>query len=198
LNTLDDLLYPFEGNLLDISLKGIYNPIVGIKYVSDTISNKPALESFGKLSLDFDHYKSLGPRLNYNIGFSLGISTDEFLAADYFFVGGHKNNLRRNQIPFVGYNLGQLIATNLVRLKLGVNYRLYPNLQFEILANALMAGDDFEQLTDSLFSFDEDALHLGYGGGLTFNSPLGPLSIFLAGNDRDKNVTWYINMGYTF
>jgi NTE family protein len=198
LNTLDDLLYPFEGNRLDINLKGIYNPILSLKYLSDTIENEPTLESFGKLHLDFDHYKPLGPKLNYNFGFSLGLSTAEFFTSDYFFVGGHKNNLRRNQIAFVGYNLGEVVATNFLRFKLGMNYRLYPNLQFEVLCNSLVASDNFEHLMDSLFTFDKEAFHFGYGGGLTYKTPVGPLSIFLSDNNKDHQVTWYINLGYTF
>ena len=198
LNTFDDLLYPFEGNNLSISLKGIYNPKLSLKYLSDTIDDEPTLESFGKLCLDFDHYKPLGPKLNYNIGFSLGLSTDEFYTSDYFFVGGHKNNLRRNQIAFVGYNLGEVVATNFMRFKLGMNYRLYPNLQLEILANALVASDNFEHLTDALFTFETESFHIGYGGGFTYKTPLGPISIFLAGNNKENPITWYINMGYTF
>lgn len=198
LNTLDDNFYPFQGNLVDINLKGIYNPQLSLRYLSDTIDTKPSLESFGKLSISFDNYKPLSPKLNYNVGFSLGLSTDEFIASDYFFVGGHKNNLRRNQIAFVGYNLGEVVATNFMRFKLGMNYRLYPNLQFEILGNALLASDNFEHLTDALFTFDKDALHVGYGGGLSYKTPAGPISIFLAGANKVNSLTWYISLGYSF
>ncbi len=198
LNTLDDLFYPFEGNLVDFTLKGIYNPSLNLRYLSDTMDTKPGLESFGKLSLNFDHYKPLGPKLNYNLGFSLGLSTDEYIASDYFFVGGHKNNLRRNQVAFVGYNLGEVVATNFMRFKLGMNYRLYPNFQFEILGNVLLASDNFEHLTDALFTFDKDAFHVGYGGGFSYKTPAGPVSVFLAGANKVNSVTWYINLGYTF
>jgi len=198
LNTFDDLLYPFEGNQLDIYLKGIFNPLVSLKYLSDSIETEPELESFSKLYINFDNYKPLGPKFNFNTGISLGLSTDEFVASDYFFVGGHKNNLRRNQIALVGYNLGEVVATNFMRLKLGMNYRLYPNFQLEILGNAMLPADNFEDLTDSLLSFNKDAVHVGYGGGITYNTPLGPVSVFLAGNNKDHQITWYFNMGYNF
>ena len=198
LNTLDDLLYPFEGNQVDIYLKGIYNPRVDLRYLTDTIKTKNSLQSFSKLYINFDHYKPLGPKLNYNTGFSLGLSTDEFIASDYFFVGGHKNNLRRNHIAFVGYNLGEVVATNYLRFKLGINYRLHKNLQLEILGNAMLASDSFEHLTESLLNFSKEALYTGYGGGFTYKTPLGPVSMFLAGNNKDSHLTWYINMGYTF
>lgn len=197
-NTLDDLLYPFEGSTFDLLLKGIYDPVVNIKYLSESLQMEDDLTSFSKLYLNYDHFKPLGPKLNYNTGFSLGISTDEFITSDYFFVGGHKNNLRRNHIPLVGYNLGEVVAPNFIRAKLGMNYRLYPNLQFEVLGNAMVTADSFSELADLFLSFDPDALLLGYGGGLTYKTPLGPLSLFLSGNNKNNSPTWYINMGFTF
>jgi NTE family protein len=198
LNTLDDLMYPFEGSQMDIDLKGIYNPVLDLRYLTDTINTKSSLNSFSKLYINFDNYNPLGPKLNYNIGLSLGLSTDEFIASDYFYVGGHKNNLRRNQIAFVGYNLGEVVATNFFRIKLGFNYRILNNLQLETLVNGMIASDNFEHLVQSVLEVNKKAFHLGYGGGLTYKTPLGPLSIFIAGNNKDSKATWYINMGYTF
>jgi outer membrane translocation and assembly module TamA len=62
----------------------------------------------------------------------------------------------------------------------------------------MLASDTFEQLTESLLNFNKEALYTGYGGGFTYKTPLGPVSMFLAGNNKDSHLTWYINMGYTF
>jgi len=61
-----------------------------------------------------------------------------------------------------------------------------------------VASDNFEHLTDALFTFETESFHIGYGGGFTYKTPLGPISIFLAGNNKENPITWYINMGYTF
>jgi len=198
MNTLDDLLYPFEGTQVEIYLKGIYNPMLDLKYLSDTVASDASLQSFSKLYVNVDHYGPLGPKLNYNVGFSLGLSTDDYIASDYFFVGGNKNNLRRNHIPFVGYSLGEIIGPDFIRLKLGMNYRLYKNLQLEILGNGMLSSDSFQEMTDALVEFSKESFHVGYGGGFTYNTPLGPLNVFLAGNNKDSRLTWYINFGFTF
>ncbi|MBN1143805.1 MAG: patatin-like phospholipase family protein [Bacteroidales bacterium] len=198
LNTLDNLIYPFDGNQVNFFLKGILNPMSDIRYLNDSLETENSLNSFSKLYFSIDNYHPLGSKLNYNLGFSLGISTDEFIASDYFFIGGHKANLRRNQVAFVGYNLGEVIATNLVQMKLGFNYRLYPNFQLEILTNSMITSYDFDHLLQSILDMDGGAFHFGYGAGLTYNTPIGPASIFFAGNNKEEKTTWYINLGYTF
>jgi NTE family protein len=198
LNTLDDLMYPFEGSQIEIYLKGIYHPILDLRYLTDTIVTENSLNSFGKFYVNFENYKPLGSKLNINTGLALGLSTDEFIASDYFYVGGHKNNLRRNYVAFVGYNLGEVVATNFFQVKFGLNYRLYKNLQLETLINGMTASDSFEHLAQSVIKMNKGTLHFGYGGGLTYKTPLGPVSIFLSGNNKDSGLTWYINMGYTF
>jgi NTE family protein len=198
LNKLDDQVYPFEGTQVDLFLKGIYKPMLDLRYLIDTINTENSLSSFSKLYFNVDNYNPLGPKLNYNLGFSLGLSTDEFIASDYFYIGGHKGNLRRNQIAFVGYNLGEVIATNLIRMKFGFNYRLNSNLQIETLVNGMVTSDSFEHLLEEAVEINKGSLHIGYGGGLTYNTLLGPLSFFIAGNNKESKTTWYINFGYTF
>jgi NTE family protein len=197
-NTLDNLMYPFEGSETNIDVQGIYNPMQDLKYLNDTLGTRTSLGSFMKLFINQNSFKPLNTKLILNTGFTLGLSTDEFIASDYFYIGGHKNNLRHNQVAFVGYNLGELVASNLVGIHLGFNYRMYPNLQLETLFNAMFVADEASELLDCVFEFRHNSLHLGYGGGLTYNTPLGPLSIFVAGNDKDPGLSWYINFGYTF
>lgn len=198
LNTLDNLIYPFEGTYANFYLKGILNPMLDIRYLNDSLETESSLNSFSKLYFNVDNYRPLGPKFNYNLGFSLGVSTDEFIASDYFFIGGHKGNLRRNQIAFVGYNLGEVIATNLIQMKLGFNYRLYSNFQIEVLTNGMFTSYDLDHLLQAITEMDGESFHFGYGAGLTYNTPIGPASIFFAGNNKEEKTTWYINLGYTF
>ncbi len=191
-------MYPFEGSQIDISLKGIYNPYLDLKYISDTMQKKGSLSSFGKLYVNLDRYNPLGPKLCFNTGFSLGLSTDKFIASDYFYVGGHKNNLRRNYIAFVGYNLGEVVATNFLRLKLGLNYRFAKNIQVETLVNGMTVGTSLNDLFESTLAISHENLYIGYGTGITYNSPLGPLSVFFAANNKEPRLRWYVNLGYTF
>jgi NTE family protein len=198
LNTLNDLMYPFDGSTVSIQLTGIYNPYLNVKYLSDTISTESSISSFSKLHIDYDNYSPLGPRLNVNTGLALGLSTNEFIASDYFYVGGHKNNLRRNHIALVGYDLGEVVAANLIKVKLGLNFRLYRNFQLEVLANGLATGNNFEHLLESVMDFRHEYIYFGYGSGITYKTPLGPLSVFISANNKEPGLTWYLNFGFMF
>jgi NTE family protein len=198
LNTLNDILYPFEGKMISVDLTGIYEPFLNVKYLSDTIETESSLSSFGKFYVDYDSYYPLGPKLCLNTGLSIGLSTDEFIASDYFYVGGHKNNLRRNHIALVGFDLGEVVATNFLRLKIGLNYRLYRNLQIEFLLNGMSTGDNVKHVFESTIEPQSDFFYFGYGTGVTYKTPLGPLSVFFADNNKEKGLAWYINFGFTF
>jgi NTE family protein len=198
LNTLNNLMYPFEGSEINFELKGILNPKLDVIFLNDSVSSENTLNSFAKFHFSFDRFSPAGPKFIVNTGISVGLSTDEFIASDYFYVGGHKNNIRRNQVPFVGYNLGEVIAQNYMMLKLGFNYRIRRNLQFETLINWMTTGSSFSNLLESTVELKEDQWFLGYGTGLTYNTPLGPLSFFFAANNEEPNLTWYVNLGFTF
>jgi NTE family protein len=197
-NTLDDLLYPTQGSKVDIYMKGIFNPWEDLKYLNDTVRTDISLSSFGKLYISFENYSLLWKKFSLNSGISLGLSTDDFIASDYFFVGGQNYNLRRNQISFAGYQVGEVVATNFIQVKLGLNYRIYRNLQLEILGNTLIGSDNFEDLTSSIINPNMDEFHVGYGGGLTYKTLLGPVNLFLAGNNQDDRLRFYFNLGFTF
>jgi len=198
LNTLNNLTYPFDGSVVDVTLKGILNPWLDLRYLNDTLLSENTLKSFAKFYLGFEKFNPLGPKLSFVTGASVGLSTDEFIASDYFFVGGYKYNLRRNQIPFVGYNLGEVIASNYFLLKLGFNYRIYRNLQLEGLVNGMITGSDFNNLVESTFELRDEQTYFGYGTGITYNTVLGPMSVFFAANNKEPNLTWYVNLGFTF
>jgi NTE family protein len=198
LNTMDDLLYPFDGSQVDIYINGIYNPLKDLKFLSDTVHTETSLESFGKLYMNFENYSPVANNVSINTGLSLGVSTNKFIASDYFWAGGLKNNLRRNQIPFIGYKPGEVVASNFIQVKLGMIYRMNRNFRLELLGNGLVASDDFETLTDYILDLNKDYLHIGFGGGVTYKTPLGPVSILLAGNSHDARLRFYVNMGFTF
>lgn len=198
LNTLDNMFIPSQGSAATLFLKGIYSPDLDLKYLSDTIQSRPSINSFGKLQFDYDNYVSLRNKFIFNTGLSFGLSDDELLTSDYFFVGGYKNNLRRNHISFAGYDLGEFVASNFIKAKFGMNYRPFNNFQFELLFNALLGSNRFEDLIQSALLFDKESLTLGYGGGLTYNTPLGPLNMFVSGNNKDGKIRWHFNMGFNF
>lgn len=198
LNTLNNLMFPFEGTVIDLTWKGILNPILDVNYLNDSIKTDNSLNSFARLQFSFERFNPLGPKTSLNTGFSAGLSTEELIASDQFFVGGHKNNLRRNQVPFVGFNLGEILIHNYFMLKLGINYRIYRNFQLEALVNVMTTGSSFTNLLESTLKLRDNQYFLGYGTGATYNTPLGPVSVFFALNSKEPGLTWYVNLGFTF
>jgi len=198
LNTLNNLMYPFEGSIIDLTLKGILNPMLDVSYLDDSVATENTMNSFAKFYFSFERFNPAGPRWSINTGLSIGLSTNEFIVSDYFYVGGYKNNIRRNQVPFVGYNLGEVLAQNYIMAKIGLNYRIRRNLQLEFLVNGMTTGSNFNNLLESVFELNDDQYFLGYGTGVTYNTMLGPLSVFLAANNKEPNLTWYVNFGFTF
>ena len=183
---------------MEINEKGIYNPAADLKLISDTIDTETSLSSFAKLYINYGLYKLLGQRTSLNTGISLGLSKDAFIASDYFFIGGFKDNLRRNQIPFAGYKAGEVVASNIVQLKLGLNYQLTRNLRIQTMGNVLMTSGSVKSLGESIVNLDTGNVHVGYGAGLLYKTPLGPVNVFLSGNNMDSRLRFYINMGFTF
>ncbi len=198
LNTLDDDLYPLEGSEVEVTLKGIYNPATDLKLLSDTIDTETSLSSFGKLYINYGTYTLFGQKTSLHTGISLGLSKDAFIASDYFFIGGFKDNLRRNQIPFAGYKSGEVVASNIAQIKLGLNYQLTRNLRIQTLGNVLMTSGSVKSLGENIVNLDTGNLHVGYGAGLLYKTPLGPVNLFLSGNNMDSHLRFYINMGFTF
>jgi NTE family protein len=196
-NSLNDMLYPTEGLLFEIGVRGIYEPRIHLKYLTDTLDEQPEISSFGKVFALVDGYTPIG-KVSLNTALAVGASTDDFLISDYFFVGGHRYILRRNHVPFVGYNLGELRASNFTEIRLGFQYRFYKNLMLEVTGNGMVVSDNFSDLLTELFELDYESVYAGYGAGITYKSPFGPVSVFFAGNHKDSNLRWYINMGFTF
>jgi hemolysin activation/secretion protein len=191
-------MYPFEGSRIDINIKGILKPFIDVRYLDGSEGADKALNSFAKLYMNFENFRPLGPKLCLNSAIALGLSTDQFIPSDNFYAGGHKNNLRRNHIPFIGYNLAEVVAPDFLMIKFGLNYRLYRNFQLELLVNGMTIGTKVNDFVESTFVLESSHSFLGYGTGVTYNTPLGPFSVLFAANNKEPNLTWYLNFGFTF
>ena len=164
LNTLDDDLYPLEGTEVEINVKGIYNPASDVKLLSDTIDTETSLSSFGKLYINFATYKLLGQKTSLHAGIALGLSKDAFIASDYFFIGGFKDNLRRNQIPFAGYKSGEVVASNIVQIKSRIELPTDPQSPDTDLGQYTDdRGYSVKSLSENIVNLDTDNVHVGYG-----------------------------------
>jgi hypothetical protein len=101
-------------------------------------------------------------------------------------------------VPFIGYNLGELASANFICSRVGLHFRPLKNLQIETLANAMLSSEKADDLLNVLQSLPHENTHVGYGLGITYKSPLGPLNVCMAFNNHTSRPAWYINLGFTF
>ncbi len=159
---------------------------------------KEKIDPYWHLSVDLENYLPLGKIVSLNTELALGLSKNEKPFTDNFYVGGYRYNQRANQIAFVGLNSHELLQGNYTKAKLGVQVQPIPNLFVSALANLIFVTDDNSTLLDDIFKWNDDARYIGAGAGLTYKTPIGPVSFFLGSRTDVWNPIWYVNIGFTF
>jgi outer membrane translocation and assembly module TamA len=51
---------------------------------------------------------------------------------------------------------------------------------------------------DRVLSLDSEGRFTGVGAGITYKTPVGPVSIFYGSRTDVWNPIWYTNIGFTF
>ncbi len=153
---------------------------------------------FWKISAGFENYLPIAEKLSLNTGIIIGLSSDNTVLTDQYFIGGIRYNLRRNQIAFIGLSPDQQATYNFAKLNLGLQHETIPGLFAGINFNYLLTSDYPKELFDQLISPNGMGQNFGLGVGLTYKSPLGPLSIWFGSQAYKFTPTWYINFGFTF
>ena len=150
------------------------------------------------MSASIENYLPFGDKWTLETGADLGLASGDVLLTDAFYLGGYRYNRRRRHVPFLGYGVDQLQEHNFFKLRAGIQHELVSGLFTGIMANYMLASDDYNRLFNGDTFSDGGAHHLGLGGGVTFKSPLGPLSVWLGTLANEWTPTWYLNFGYTF
>jgi outer membrane protein assembly factor BamA len=102
---------------------------------------------------------------------------------EQFSLGGRRS--------FMGLNDDELLGDRLLRGSLGARYRFFSR-------SYVKARLDIGTVWDHAAHVDlSDDLLVGFGGGLAFNTPLGPLEILGGFTDRHQ-AKFYFNLGHDF
>jgi hypothetical protein len=80
----------------------------------------------------------------------------------------------------------------------GIQYELISGLYTGLSANYMALSNDPGGLIGEIVSWGGTNQFLGAGGGITYKSPLGPLSVWFGSLANKWTPSWYINLGYTF
>jgi len=203
-NSYDHILYPTRGIQFDIN----YRQAFKTKFISnfnfpDSLGipddrSVETLDPYWHFNASFESYLPLAKKLSFNSEFTTGLSDNNKPFSDNYYIGGYRYNLRQNQVPFVGMHINETLNGNFLKEKLALQLKVGSNLYASTLFNILIVSDDIDTFLDDLLSWDDQERYMGVGGGLTYKSPLGPLSVFFGSRTDVWNPIWYLNLGFTF
>ena len=207
--TLNSLIYPEQGTEFDFYVKQNFtNQSFVTPEISDTSNSEDLnlnLKNYWKIYANLDRYFRLYPKFTLNLGLTLGLTSSNVVITDQFFLGGYKYNLRKNHIPLVGFGLNQVNnginqvnINDFLKGKMALQYKIMPTLYVSAIANVAAVGTSPDKLFSSLYNFQKELYYVGYGGGLTYKTYLGPVSVFLGSNNSDYKLRWYVNLGFNF
>jgi NTE family protein len=202
-NSYDSFLYPTRGSNVNLKYKQAFRTTNVISFsfpdsieVDDRI--KDTMDPYWHLTADLENYLPLGNKVSLNSGIAAGLSSDEKPFSDSYYIGGHGYNLRANQIAFMGLQNHELLVGNYLMGKLGLQLEPFPNLYASVLANLIFVADELDTFMENVLSFAAEGRYLGMGAGITYKTPVGPISVFYGSRTDVWNPIWYTSIGFTF
>jgi NTE family protein len=204
LNTYDNDLYPTRGGNIELEYRQAlqtsfvtkFNWPDSLSFLDDQVVEK--MDPYWRFNALFESYLPLGRKISLNTAYSLGLSRNEKPFTDNFYIGGYRYNLRQNQVPFVGLHLNESLNGNYMKEKIALQFEPFPKLYASVLGNLIFVSDELENFWDHIVSWDKENLYIGVGAGLTYKTPIGPLSVYLGSRTDVWNPIWYTNLGFTF
>ncbi|MGL5098817.1 MAG: patatin-like phospholipase family protein [Fusobacteriaceae bacterium] len=185
-DTLDNRYFPHKGS------KGNLSYTWGGTFLDDADEI-----NYTALLYNFDQHHPLSKKSTIFFGLNGGfIDGDSILLDKFIKVGGIRDNLKRSEFSFAGYHHQSKLTEHALIGKLGFQYELRPKFFFQGEYNiGTFKESDFEE--------DEEKNRLwrnfvhGVQLGFSYDSPIGPLSVFLStASQSAKDTLIQFNIGY--
>lgn len=196
-NSLDDNIYPKEGALWDIEVKGV--------------RSHKAVYSIGNTEYSESNYLRISTNVKYaatiskiNTTFipsaSIGLGTSGIYFPDQFFIGGNQLNNRYGQTSFVGLRLNQIGVQNFGKMGITVRIEPFKGMGIELLkyVNILAcvnATATYNKLNE-IDLFNPEHVVGGYGEGILIRTPIGPISFVWSNNSYTRKDCYYFSLGF--
>ena len=182
IDTLNENNYPSKGTLL--RLEGFNSQDIG--------GNESNLNG-GMFSADF--YTPLSEKFSVGVGVAGGkMRGDELPKSSLFRIGGLRNS--ETAFSFVGLPMMGAYADEFYILRGGLQYKLTDTFHLLAKYNMLTYSSDFLPFQDNYSIWDRR--YHGYGGGIGWNTFLGPINIFISNDLNSSTPLFEVYMGYTF
>ena len=181
-DTLNEKNFPSKGTIL--RLEG---------FNSQDISGKETNLGGGMFSANF--YTPLSEKFSVGFGVAGGkMRGEELPKSSLFRIGGLRSS--ETAFSFVGLPMMGRYADEFYILRGGIQYKLTDTFHLLVKYNMLTYSSDSLPFQDN-YSIGDRKYH-GYGGGIGWNTFLGPISLFLSNNLDDSSPLFEVYMGYTF
>jgi len=149
----------------------------------------------------YNKFLPFSPRLQFKPSgaFGLTLSNDES-GKSYreFFVGGYQI-IRFIDANFWGLNYGEVQTPNFA--KVGADLQFIPIKKLYLRAGANVLGfSDHIPLKEVLNNgeFLNEETYFGFGADVSYNSLLGPITLGMGTNTKDKKLRTYVSIGLSF
>lgn len=181
-DTLNERNFPSKGTIL--RLEG---------FNSQDISGKETNLGGGMFSANF--YTPLSEKFSVGFGIAGGkMRGEELPKSSLFRIGGLRSS--ETAFSFVGLPMMGVYADEFYILRGGIQYKLTDTFHLLAKYNMLTYSSDSLPFQDN-YSIGDRKYH-GYGGGIGWNTFLGPISLFLSNNLDSSSPLFEVYMGYTF
>lgn len=181
-DTLNERNFPTKGTVL--RLEG---------FNSQDISGKDTNLGGGMFSANF--YTPLSEKFSVGFGVAGGkMRGEELPKSSLFRIGGLRSS--ETAFSFVGLPMMGVYADEFYILRGGIQYKLTDAFHLLAKYNMLTYSSDSLPFQDN-YSIGDRKYH-GYGGGIGWNTFLGPISLFLSNNLDSSSPLFEVYMGYTF
>lgn len=182
IDTLNERNFPSKGTVL--RLEG---------FNSQDISGKETNLGGGMFSANF--YTPLSEKFSVGFGVAGGkMRGEELPKSSLFRIGGLRSS--ETAFSFVGLPMMGVYTDEFYILRGGIQYKLTDTFHLLAKYNMLTYSSDSLPFQDN-YSIGDRKYH-GYGGGIGWNTFLGPISLFLSNNLDSSSPLFEVYMGYTF
>ena len=203
-NTLNKRYFSTKGHHLHITGKLNFKTY---QYYEGVEESKAIIEPF--IRVPEEHYLAGSMRYikNFYISKHSSIEANIALAGfsadapffDMHYIGGTAYNASSGDAPFVGLNYREKIAENYGMAGLQFNFNITPVIYAHVIANGIYApnfGND--EFAGQPFFLSPKESVIGFGGGFSVNSLIGPITLGLGTNTDDWRTRAYISVGFPF
>ncbi len=182
-DSFNDANYPTHGSKFSAKAK-----IIG-RQENFSIFYEPS----SVIDVEFRQAMSFGERVSMVAGTNFITTVGPDLEYPYnIFLGSMGQNYINYITPFIGYRYMELIGRTALIVRTDLNIEFLKNHYIMVKANLGKLENSIQNTIESRVVLD------GYSLGYSYDSPIGPLEISVAGSTNHKDVYSYVSLGFWF